>query len=706
TAETAAYLNDVMNLTLTAEEVDALEARTEGWIAALQLAGLSMQGRDDVTAFIDSFAGDDRFILDYLVDEVVDRQADDVRTFLLQTAILSRLSAPLCDAVTGQASSKATLALLERANLFLIPLDDRRIWYRYHHLFADVLHARLLDEEPTSVAPLHRRASDWYAQHGDSHEAIRHAMAAHDVERAAELIELAVAAMRQARQEVTLRNWIEALPSELLATRPVLRVGLVGARMASGRFDDVEPTLDDVEQWLDAADRSSGGMVVVDEAEFVRLPAQVAMYRAARSLITGDIPATIAYADRARQLADDDDHLGRGAAAALVGLAQWTLGDLEAAERRYSEAIACFVPAEHHADVLGCTVSLADIQVAQGRLGAAMHTLESVRDIASRHGALRGAADMHVGVAEVLLQRNDLDGARAQLQAAGELGAAAATSQYAYRWRVARACLLELDGDATGALDLLAEAARLYDTDFSPPIRPVPAVIARMQVGQGDLAPALAWAIDRGLAVDDDLTYVHEYEHITLARILLAQGAADPSSAATDDAVRLLRGLLAAAEQGQRTGSVVEILALQALAHDARGDTAAAMGALEQALSGAQGEGFIRVFLDGGAPMARLLRTAVDRGVAVDQARRLLAAGGFTTPEPSARALPPGLVEPLSPRELEILRLLRTDLSGPDIARELTVSLNTVRTHTKNIYTKLGVNNRRAAVRRAAELGL
>src|SRR5664279_5206712 len=251
--EAAAYLTESMGLVLSATDVAALEGRTEGWIAALQLAALSMQGRDDVAGFIAGFAGDDRYIVDYLVEEVLDRQPGHVRSFLLQTSILGRLSGPLCDAVTGDDSGRATLEALERGNLFLVPLDDRRRWYRYHQLFADVLRAHLLDEQSARVPELHRRASEWYEQNGERSEAIRHALAAEDFERAADLVELAVPAMRRSRQEATVRGWLEALPGEVVQVRPVLIVGYAGALLLGGEVEGVEARLEDAERWLDTS---------------------------------------------------------------------------------------------------------------------------------------------------------------------------------------------------------------------------------------------------------------------------------------------------------------------------------------------------------------------------------------------------------------------------------------------------------------------
>ncbi|MDQ1725658.1 MAG: hypothetical protein QOG52_2686, partial [Frankiaceae bacterium] len=309
-AEAAEYLNGAMGLTLSAADVAALEGRTEGWIAALQLAALSMQGRDDVATFIASFAGDDRFIVDYLIEEVLHRQTDDVRTFLLHTSILSGLSGSLCDAVTARQGGKAMLEALDRANLFLVPLDDRRRWYRYHHLFADVLRARLLDEQPDLIPALHRRASDWYEGNGELSEAIRHALAARDHEHAAELIERALPDLLRTRQDATLRQYLETMPDEVIRVRPVLSVAYVGALMVHGDVTGVEQRLIDAERML--ASPGDDRMVVVDEVAFRGLPTAIAMYRAGQALVTGDVPGSMAHARRALDLVADDDHVGRG----------------------------------------------------------------------------------------------------------------------------------------------------------------------------------------------------------------------------------------------------------------------------------------------------------------------------------------------------------------------------------------------------------
>ncbi len=706
--EAATYLNAVVGLDLTAENVAILGERTEGWIAALQLAGLSMQGRADVGGFIAGFAGNDRYIVDYLVDEVLQRQPDHVRTFLLSTSVLERLNGALCDAVTQRNDSKAMLETLEHGNLFVVPLDDIREWYRYHRLFADVLHAHLLDSRPDEIAALHVRASEWYQNNGDMSEAIRHAMAGQDFDRAADLVELAIPVMRRVRQEATMHAWLKALPVDVIGVRPVLSVGLAGALLAVGEFEGVEARLQDAERLLRANDAGAAGhradMVVANEEEFQRLPAAIELYRAAGALAQGDVQATVTHAQLVLDLSPADDHLPRAAAAGLLGIAYWITGDsrLEAGHRAWAECVAGLYRAGHVADTFGCSIGMADIRRVQGRLGDAMRTYEQALAHASAHGGptLRGTADMYVGMSEICRERDDLPAALEHLRHSQELGEHLGLPQNPYRWRVAMAGVRQAEGDLSGALDLIDDAERVYRGDFFPNVRPIPAVRARLWVSQGSLDQAAAWAREQGLDATDDLSYMREFEHVTLARLLLAQHTKTRDGAALQSAIGLLQRLLKAAEEGGRSGTMIEILVLQALAAAAVPD---ALVPLERALTLAEPQGYVRIFVDEGPPMALLLRAAAKEGIARGYVRRLLAALSNAETD---RPIDQGLIEPLSERELDVLRLLATDLNGPEIARSLVVSLNTVRTHTKNIYTKLDVNDRRAAVRRAGELDL
>jgi ATP/maltotriose-dependent transcriptional regulator MalT len=720
-SEAAEFLEGVMELSLPAEDIAALETRTEGWIAGLQLAALSMRGREDASGFVRAFAGDNRYVVDYLVEEVLQRQPESVRSFLLQTSILDRLGGPLCDAVTEQEDGRGMLEALERGNFFVVPLDDKRHWYRYHHLFAEVLSAYLMQERPAQIPALHRRASEWYERNGSAAEAIRHALAAEDFERAADLIELAVPATRRSRQEATLLGWLKALPDELFRFRPVLSVYFAGTLLQSGQLDGVENRLRDAERWLDtAADTSaraeapSAEMVVLDEEEFRGLPASIAMYRAGIALALGDVPQSVTYARRVLDLAAEDDHFRHGAASALLGLASWTSGDLEAAHRSYAGGMAHLQKAGYISDAVGGAMTSADIRVAQGRLRDAMRTYEHALRLAAEHGepAMRGTADMYVGMAEVHRERNDLEAATRHLLRGEEQGEHTGFPQYPYRWRVAMARILEAEGDLDGTLDLLEEAERLYVSDFHPNVRPIAALKARIWVAQGRLGEALDWARERGLSAHDDPSYLREFEHVTLARVLLARYKSDRADGSMLEALGLLERLLKAAEEGGRMGSVIEILALQALAHEARGERPSALVPLEQALKLAEPEGYVRVFVDEGLPMARLLSGAAARGIMPDYTARLLTV--FEAEEHKSEtgshlplALPAqSLTEPLSQRELEVLRLVAQGLSNREISERLFLAVITVKGHNRNIFRKLQVRRRTEAIAHAQELGL
>ena len=690
--EATDYLNGTMRLGLTASDIAVLEQRTEGWIAALQLAVLSIGGRTDAASFIAGFAGSDRYIVDYLVEEVLQRLDEDTRDFLFRTCFLRRLNGSLCDAVTAGTGSRQMLEALERQNLFIVPLDDRRQWYRYHHLFADVLVAHVSDAVLQELPLLHRRASDWYEQQGEHHEAIEHGLASGDLERAAELIERAIPEMQKHRGETTIRGWSRLLPQALVRNRPALGIGLVGALVSYGEFDGIEQRLRDIEAALAAPAR----MVVFDTSQLPRLPGAVELYRAALAQVRGDVPALVMHAQKVLDLAPKDDDVGRAAGSSMLGIAHWSMGNLEAARLAWTEGRNGLQRAGHIADVLGVSIALADINRAQGRLRDAMAVCDLGLRLAASHPGqvLKGTADMHAAISELCRERNDREAARRHLAKSEELGAQQGLPQHPYRWRVAAARLRQDDGDLDGAVALLDEAERLYVSDFFPNVRPVAAMRARVWIAQGRLDDALRWQRETALSAADDLTYLREFEHITLARLMLAS---DPIGTG---AIGFLDRLLDAATHGGRLASVVELLSLKALA--LRGG-ASALVPLGRALTLAEPEGYVRSFVDFGEPMETLLKAALKRGITPAYTRQLISAFG---PAPKSQQTHAELLEPLSERELDVLRLLGTDLGGPEIARELSISLNTVRTHTKNIYEKLGANTRRSAVRRAEELGV
>ena len=441
---------------------EAVEERTEGGIAALQLAALSLQGREDGSSFIARFAGDDRYIVDYLVEEVLAHQPDPVRSFLLQSAVLDRLTGPLCDAVTDRDDGSNILMALERANLFLVPLDDRREWYRYHHLFADVLRARILAEEPDLVPLLHQRASQWYERHDLADEAVRHSLAARDFDRAAYLMELAVPSIRLNRQEGMLLGWLKALPDDAVRRSPVLSAFYGYMLMVSGDLDAFEPRLDDAERALAAAPDGSAPQWAKTE-ELRTLPATIAVYRASLAQARGDVAGTAEHARRALDLAGPNDHLSRGGATGFLALVAWAQGDVFAALETFTQAVASLHAAGNLVDELSSTVVLADMWLAAGRPSTAVRLYQRALQVAEAHGdpVARATADLHVGISEIDRESGDLDSAKQHLERAAALGERASMTESRYRWFVAMGRVADAEGDPQQAINHLDTTERL-----------------------------------------------------------------------------------------------------------------------------------------------------------------------------------------------------------------------------------------------------
>jgi len=727
--EAEAFLNDVMGLRLEPALVAALATRTEGWAAGLQLAALSAHGHaggpggsayDATAAFIQAFSGSHRFVLDYLLEEVLATQPERVRTFLLDTSVLELLTGPLCDAVTGGDDGQQMLETLERSNVFLVPLDDERRWFRYHHLFADALRAKIGAEEPGRVLRLHRAASDWHAEYGTLADAISQAMAAGDPEHVADLVELALPGARRERQDLALRTWLTDLPDDVLRGHALLATQMVPARLSEGDLDGAERWLDDGDDALRRA--APGGLAAVPsqsrladaararDKELRALPAQAAVYRAAVAQARGDIDSTVVHARRALDLAGPDDHVARSGGAGFLGLAAWAAGDLSTAVSTFEQAVRSLRAAGNLTDELSTTIVLADMWWARGRPAQARRLYEQALATAdARPGeVLSTTGDLHVGLADVLRENGDLGAAAEHLQEARELGDRASLPENRYRWYTAMAGLLVARGDLDGAVGMLDRAEPLYRPGYFPDVRPVPAVRARVRVAQGRLNEAAAWAQGRHLSPADPVVYLSEYDHLTLARLLVAQHRANARRATLHAARGLLDRTVVDAEAADRGGSLVEGLLVRALAHRADGDVDAAIADLGRSLAAAVPAGYNRLFLDEGPVVRELLRTIAGRPDALgwDEAAMVLQEADAVPPLPGGGpSMPPaGTQEALSRREVEVLRLLATDLTGPEIAQRLFMSINTLRTHTRHIFTKLDVTTRRGAVSRAGTL--
>ncbi len=702
--EVTAFLNDVMGLELAPQDITALDSRTEGWIAGLQLAALSMQGRLDTAAFVQAFSGSHRFVLDYLAEEVLSRQSADVQEFLLKTSILERMTAPLCDTVTGMANSQDILIQLGRDNLFLIPLDDERRWYRYHRLFGDLLRSRLQETQLEHVPNLYRRASEWCEETGLVEEAVTYALTGQDMERAATLIERNAMQMIVQGEIMTVSWWLDALPDDLVRVRAWLSVYRAWTQYWVGHREQAEECLRDAEQVLQDTPAPS-------KAEGQRIAGHIAVIRAYNALVYEELSQVLEMAQRALDLLSEGEYM-RSMAALILGGAHWGLGNVVAAQRAFTEASTTAQKCGYPFLAVSAACYAGIQQAKQAQLYEARDTYRAALELATENSGreLPASGFALVRLGDLSREWNDLETARRDLAKGVELCAQWGQVDIQADGYIALARLQLAQADWEQAANTIQKADQLVHST-----KPDPWITCwlddcrlRLWLSVGDLAAAVRWARASGLRVDGELCYPHDLHHINLARVLVAQGAQQPSGPYLDEALALLARLLEAAETAGWTNETIKVLILQALALEARGDSDEALFALSHALALAEPGGYVRTFIDEGALMAKLLsQIIVTRSNHACYARKLLAAleGGTTVAQQPTISLLP-LVEPLSERELQVLRLLTTNLSSTEIAQELFVAKSTVRTHIKNIYQKLDVHRRTDAVQRAQELGL
>jgi LuxR family maltose regulon positive regulatory protein len=706
-AEISTFLQTLMGLDLTTEAIAAFESRTEGWIAGLQLAALSLRGQSDVSRFMAAFKGSHRFVLDYLSEEVLSRQPAPVQTFLLYTSILERLSGPLCDAVTGQEKGQATLEALDKANLFVVSLDDERRWFRYHHLFAEVLLSRLQQAEPTLIPELHRRASTWYEQNDLPIEAVQHALAAPDFEHAAGLTEQVGLSVALRGQVHTVLSWLNALPDTQVYAHPRLSLYYAVMLMFTNQMEAAETRLQDLEQRV---------QVDTPNDQVREILGQIAVTRANLVRYSGDLAHAVALARQALDLLPEKD---RFRLPAMVGVAHTYLLNGDVTPPSEHLATAALAPLWTSGDLfvfLNGITCLARLQGLQGQLHRAVATYgEAVRMMTGQEGPqfLVGSSAYYFGLGDVLREWNDLDTAERLLLQGIDLvkGTLLVDGEVVTLGYTALARLQQARGDYSGAfatLGALAQLARQRHFVLLLVARGL-AVQAQVELAQGNLAAAIRWVDESGLSpYDDDLSYPREQEYLTLARVRIAQGRDHPLGPYLQDALHLLDRLLEDAEAKARMGSALEILVLRALALHAQGDRTGALSTLERALMLAEPEGYVRLFMDEGAPMLVLLRQAHARGMTPGYVTTLLTASGWqgavASPLDASRAS--SLIEPLTEREREVLQLLGAGASNRDIARRLVLSVGTVKKHVSNICGKLSVQSRTQAIARARALDL
>jgi LuxR family maltose regulon positive regulatory protein len=703
-SEVMTFFNEVMALGLSHDNIKILESRTEGWIASLRMAALSMQGRADIHDFVKSFNGTHPHIEDYLMEEVVKRQKVSLQSFLMQTSILDRLSAPLCNAVTGEDDGQKKLEDLEHANLIL-PLDDNRTWFRYHRLFADLLHERLARVQPDLAPILHRRASEWFEREGPTSEAIHHALAAKDFDHAADMIESVAVALTSAGRLSAPRIWLSKLPMETIMSRPWLCMSLASVHL-SGWQPDVAKSFLDATELLLSSDQPDG--VAEPATTHSKARTHLNALRAWLALHQGNVAGSIRLCHQALQQMQDNQPMDICTLTFLLGVAHWLRGELAKATHYLNQAILSGQEVGDSFNTLVAMGHLADIQAKQGHLHQAAETCRKAIRLGAEWGGgepLPVTAYAHICLAYVLYQWNEIDDAARYVIKGIELGRQGIPSTIAGMVIPDLAVLSQLVGQAAAVSEAFNEVKGIASASSNIMMisRMADAWHARLSLATGDIRKAELWSSLRKspeVNLHQVPDFVLEFEYLTLVRLHISRGE-------FDDLPELLERLRERAEEHGRMGTVIEILVLQSISLQAQGRLDQAVSKLKRALSLAEPEGYVRIFVDEGQPMAELLRYARSRGIRPRYTAKLLAL--FSVPQHKGTlstriAMPP--TEPLTQREVEVLQLLASGKSNRQIADELIVVTGTIKAHLLNIYGKLDVHSRTQALARSRQMGL
>lgn len=723
--EARQFLQDMMGIDLPEDQIDVLEERTEGWIAGLQMAALSMKGAEDVSGFVAAFAGDDRHILDFLGDEVLEHQPERVQNFLVRTSVLDRLTGDLCDAVTGDSGGSAMLTNLERANLFVVPLDDKREWYRYHHLFADMLKAKLADERPDWERIAHQRASDWYEVNGTIDDAAAHAIEAEDFERAADLLEVkAQSIILGSERDYSIGELraisasLRPLPDPLVRTRPHLGILYVWWLVYSGQDDAAYTRLLDAELALsspEVSDRTTvasvGGRFVSNEDRTNTALGHIAYIRMSMARPKGEFESVFDLARKARSLLPEPSNLSLSIYE-IQGQAHWMRGDVAGASQSFTEQLGIIHNSDRDLTPISVSTDLGRVRIVQGRLKDASKILQKTLEEVTKRGLQNSltVSDPLLASSEIFREWNQLGKAEECMKQATKISEREREWANLNHYFLILARLRRSQGDLDAAIEAIEQAKRFpTGQGLSPNINPPDAYNVRLLIANGELDEAMRWTKETRVSVSDAPDYLREFEHITLAKVQIAQHIANPTGNSLEDVLGLLDRLAEAAVSDGRNGNLIEILVVQALAQQASGNIDKAMAPIKRALTMAEPEGYVRVFIDEGEPMRAILEAAVAQRIAVSYAESLLAAFDTGTATPDSSLTPedtPALAEPLSARESEILQLIVAGKTNQEIADQLFIALDTVKRHVTHIYSKLNVDRRPQAIARAQELGL
>jgi LuxR family maltose regulon positive regulatory protein len=704
------FLNQAMKLDLSDQEISALEARTEGWIAGLQLAALSIKDRDDRAGFITAFTGSHRFIIDYLVEEVLSQQSESIRDFLLSTSILSRLCASLCNALTGSGDGQAVLERLEQDNLFLVPLDDHRNWYRYHHLFAEVLQARLRKYQPDIHTKLHLQASEWYEREGFIDQAFRHALAAPDLENAACLVERNAIQMIQRSEVLLIRSWLDRLPREMVQSRSrlILAYGWILVLTGNGQ---------ELEQWL-AGPQVSAALAATDNPADIL--GELSLLRATQARFERDAVRSLEYARQALEYLLEDERGLQAGAMYTIGVACLHTGEITSATKAFDEAVLLGETKGGPYMALGSLQELSEIQIKQGKLSQAIETSQRAKRMAARWGwqAMPAAGLAHIYSGLVLYQVNDLTGAARELSEGIELLQSSIEQYILAQGFAALARIHQARGNIKGSF---ATFRRGLDWFTQMQVSDTGAGILlklgelQLRIGLDDLHEATQWSQTcHWLPEDSALGYL---QAVTFVRLRLAQIRRKMKQEYFWEGLEITNRLWEAANAKEWLGHVLELSILRVLLYQAQGDADRALTELAHALTMAEEENCIRVFVDEGEHLHLLLldyqgilKKKIVNGMQNETLRfltftdKLLAA--FSPSTSDGQRKKETMLEPLSERELTILRLIATGRTNQEIAEILVIAVSTVKSHINHLYGKLGTQTRTEAVAIAQDLGL